>query len=394
MTTNRIKAVVMLSGTLLGSAAGADVVMEQKMNMEAAGALAMMGTSGTIKTMVSGDRGRTENKMEASSGLMRTLAKNANTATIVRLDQEKMINLMPEEKKYSEVSFEQLRQQYQEAMKQLEEVQQSGGLPVSEDECQWSEPVMSVNQTGESERFAGVKASQTLITASQSCTVPDANKSCDMTWTLDYWMAKRMPGDDEILDFQKGMAAAMGGDEQLAMVQAQVRGMMAMFKKGWDEVLSESGDLEGYPVKTVMSMEIGGENCTTGTGQPIAMDEIWGQAANAGLNAATAAAAGEASAAVGGAIAESMGDSVGGSIAGSAVGAASREVIGGLFNKFGKKKKEKEQAQQAEQAAPTTADSVVLIRMTTELTRIEKENVPDSAFEVPAGWKQVDPAGF
>jgi hypothetical protein len=35
----------------------------------------------------------------------------------------------------------------------------------------------------------------------------------------------------------------------------------------------------------VMSLEMGGESCTTGSGQPIAMDDVWGQAVDAGANA-------------------------------------------------------------------------------------------------------------
>ena len=34
---------------------------------------------------------------------------------------------------------------------------------------------------------------QTLITAKQSCTVPETGKSCDVTWNLEYWNARKMP---------------------------------------------------------------------------------------------------------------------------------------------------------------------------------------------------------
>ena len=255
----------------------ADVTLQQNVTVSASGAMSMMGSSGTVTTVISGDRGRTENKMESTSALMKKFAKNVNTATIVLLDDETMLNLAPEKQQYSEITFEQLRAQMEESLAQVEEIGEQGGLPVSEDECHWSPPKMEVIKTKEKQKFAGIKAEQTLISVSQTCTVPDSEKSCNMTWDLEYWNAKRMPGKEEATAFHEGLARAMGGDEALGMAQVYTRGLMAIFKKGWDDVLKEQGKTEGYPVKTVMSLAMGGENCTTATGQPIATDDVWGR---------------------------------------------------------------------------------------------------------------------
>ena len=207
-----------------------------------------------------------------------------------------------------------------------------------------------------------------------------------MVWNMEFWNAKRMPGEEEALAFQKGMARALGGDEALSMVQAQARGLMAMFKDGWEDVLKESGKMEGYPVKTVMSLEMGGESCTTGAGQPIAMDDVWSAAADAGVNSAASSAAGHTGNAVGRQAAESVGGGVGGSIAGSAIGAASREIVSGAFNKFRKKKKKDKPV---EETANPASGRVKIFEITTELTGVDKSDVPDNQFVVPAGWKKV-----
>ena len=144
--------------------------------------------------------------------------------------------------------------------------------------------------------------------------------------------------------------------------------------------------MKGFPVKTVMSLDMGGESCTTGTGQPIAMDDVWNQAADASMNAATASAAGQAGGAVGNATADAVGNSVGGSIAGSAVGAASREVMSGMLNKFRKKKKK---AEPVAETVPTASGFVTLFKIDTEMTSIDEKDVSDKLFEVPAGWKKV-----
>ena len=346
----------------------------------------MMGSSGTVTTVISGDRGRTENHVESNSALIRKFAKNANTATIVLLDDELLLSLAPEKKQYSEMTFEQLRAQMEKSMAEAEKLGEGGGMPVSQDECQWSPPVMKVDKTGEKQKFAGIKAKQTIISVSQTCSVADSDKSCDMIWNMEFWNASRMPGEEEAMAFQKGMARAMGGDDELGMVQAQARGLIAMFKNGWEDVLKESGKMEGYPVKTVMSLEMGGESCTTGAGQPIAMDDVWSGAAEAGTNAAAYSTAAHAGSAAGSQAAQSVGGGVGGSIAGAAVGAASREIISGAFSKFRKKKKKDEPA--ADVANPASG-SVKLFEITTELTGVDENDVPDSAFVIPAGWEKV-----
>lgn len=368
----------------------ADVTLQQNISVEAGGSMSVMNSTGTVTTAVSGNRGRTENRMESTSKLMKTFAKNVNTATIVLLEDEKMLNLMPEQKKYSEVTFEQMRQKMEQGMAQMEEMQ-GGGLPVSEEECQWSEPVVDVEKTRNSQKFAGVKARQTIITATQSCTIPDSGKSCDMKWELEFWNAKKIPGEDEARAFQEGMAKAMGGDELLALAKVNTQGLLGMFKGGWEEVLSESGDLKGYPVKTVMSLAMGGEQCTTPGGQPIAMDDIWSEAGNAAVDAAAGTAASHAGSAVGQKAGEAVGDSVGGSVAGSAIGAASQKLIGGALGKFRKRKKDKEP--KAEVANPA-AGSVTLFKVTTELTGVSDKDIADNQFLVPDGWQKVESASW
>lgn len=369
----------------------ADITLTQHISVEASGAMSMMASEGTVTTMISGNRGRTENQMESKSSLMRKFAKNANTATVVLLNDDRMLTLMPEKQQYSEMSLQQMREKMEKAMAKVEEMPQGSGLPVSEKSCEWSEPVLNVQNTGEKQKFAGVKARQTIVSASQICEDLKTGKSCEMTWNMEYWNAKGMPGRKEAEAFQDGLSKAMGGDEMLSMAKVQTRGLLAMFKKGWDDVLLESDNLKGYPVKTTMSLEIGGSNCTTGAGQPIAMDEMWNSAANAGMDAAAGTAAGHLGSEIGQKTAESLGDSVGGSIAGSAIGAASRELISGAFSKFRKRKKNKE----PEPVAASPADgSITLFKITTELISLSKDSVADNQFVAPGSWKRVDSASW
>lgn len=152
--------------------------------------------------------------------------------------------------------------------------------------------------------------------------------------------------------------------------------------------------MEGYPVKTVMSLEMGGASCITGAGQPIAMDEVWGSAADASMNAATYSASAQAGSAAGSAAASSVGGGIGGSIAGSAVGAASREMVSGMFKKLRKNKQKTEPAAEVASTANTASGSVKLFEIATELTGIDEKDVPDSLFVVPADWEKVSAASW
>ena len=319
----------------------------------------------------------------------------------MRLDKDLIWQLNPDKQQYSEMTFEQMREQMEQAMEQLEQMQQSGSagaLPVSEEDCQWSDPWLDSMDTGEKKRFANVKAKQHIITIEETCTVPESGQTCLLTWTMENWMARRMPGDDETLDFYKILAEKLGTEDMIDGAQAASRSLLTMFKAGWEEALDEMSELKGYPVKTVMQMEIGGESCTVMSGQPIAMDAVWNNALEAGMDAATQTAGMHAEQVIADKTADAMGDSIGGSVASSALGSASSELISGMFKRFGKKKKQTEpdpyedpyeDAPYTTMEADPVVSSAVLFRISTELISINDDKISAQQFELPGGWKKV-----
>ncbi|MEE4173670.1 MAG: hypothetical protein V2I57_05405 [Xanthomonadales bacterium] len=376
---------------LCSGAAAADVTLTQAVRIDAGGTLAMLGSSGTSTTFISGEKARVDNRMEASSGMMAAFAGNMDSSMILRLDREVLWQLDPDSQQYSEMTFDELRAQADEAMAQMEQME--GGMPIDEGECRWSEPKLSVDETGEKERFGGVRAEQTLITASQTCELPEG-KACEVRWALDYWMAKKAPGGEETVAYSDAMARALGGDDAAALVQMQARGLMAMFKQGWDDVLEKTENMKGHPVKTVMTLSLGGPACTTQGGEQIALDDVWSRALDAGVDSAAYSAAGHAGSAAAREAADALGNGVGGSIAGSAVGSATRELASGMFSKFRKNREEKREQERAEtQAAEAEEGFVNLFTISTELTDVDKGRVDASRFEVPAGWTRVSGGG-
>lgn len=371
----------------------ADVTINQNMELSGGGSLAVFSSSGVIKTRVSGDKLRSENHMESKSNMLGGLMPDQDSTTINLLGEERVLTLFPKKQKYSEMSYEQMRAQLARAEAQMEELQQGGqggALPVSEKECEWSDSTFEANKTGEKQRFANVKAEQHIITIQQTCTVPDSDQTCVMTWRMENWMAKRMPGDDEIQAFHRDMAEKMGMDEWAGRFGGASQGLMGMFNEGWDEAIEEVQTLKGYPVKTVMTMEIGGDECTAASGQPIAMDDIWGNALDAGIDSGANTAGYHAGNKVSREAAQAAGGGVGGSIAGSAVGSASGEVISGMLKHFGKKKKKAKPVVEAEPVENANPGSVVLFRISTELTAVNDDKIPAEQFEVPNDWEKTN----
>ena len=366
--------------------AAADLSFSQKITVEGGGGMSMFSSQGKVITHIAGDRSRSESQMEMNSTMMRMAAGSGNTGSIVRLDRELLWNLLPDKRQYSEVTFAEARKQVAEARESME---QSGGsaLPVSEEGCQWSDSKIEVEKTGDKEKIAGLSTRKHVIRMRQSCTDPKSNKTCDMTWVMETWLASKVPAEKEVRKFQQRYIEAMGLGDTGRHVQGPGQAMLAMFGDSWEEVVDELEDIKGYPLRTVMQMGMGGEQCTTESGQPIAMDQIWADASTSAYNAALDQAGYEAGSAAGRAVGESLGGSIAGNIGGAAVGAAAGELIGGFTGMF---KKKKEPVQVENTAPPTEGNrQVTVFRITTEVTQWSENRVPDERFEIPADWKEI-----
>ncbi len=371
---------------VISMAATADVTMTQKFELEAGGSMANLESQGTVTTYVSGDRGRTESNMKSEIVGM----TQANTMVeIDRLDRGVNWRLQEEKRQFSEMTYAEKREQFR---KDQAQATQSNGLPVSEEDCEWSNPRMDVQHPGKRQRFANIKGEQHIIIAEETCVVPSSGQTCVVSWIMETWMAKRMPGVDELRSFRSNVARESGLGDMMTDMPASGRGMVSMFEEGWEDVMDEMMDLEGYPVKTIMQMEMSGDACTSVSGQPIAMDEVWGNAADAGVKAGANTAGYHARWAAQREASRAMGGGASGSIAGQAVGAATGEVVSGLLRHFGEKKKT-----EPEPTAEPTADSApasgpgpaIVFRLSSELTAIDDKLISRDQFEIPVGWKKV-----
>jgi hypothetical protein len=372
------------------SIAHADITYEERIAVEGAGLMAMANMSGTTTTSISGDRARIENDLQMQSRLVRMFARDAGQTTeIVRLDQDKVYDVNPKKKTYSEVSLADKRAEMAKAMDQAKQAQEKQPAPTGMDEsqCEWSDPKVDVKKTGAKATIAGYNAEQTTIVATQSCKDKKSGAVCDVQLSLDQWLAPSMEMSTEQMKFYQAYAEKMGFSGASAKdVTQRAETMFGRYKGIWTEVAAKMKNSKGYPVRSSFAMAFGGPQCTSAE-QAQAQQASLPPAPTAGeIGTAAATSAGQMA---GETAASKAGHSAFGGVAGQIGG----KIAGSLFNR---RKKEEPASTETAAATPTAATTpavsnnmVTPLRITSELVSIKKDSVPASTFEVPAGFKKV-----
>jgi hypothetical protein len=380
---------VVLAIVLMTHPAYADISYKQHIKVDAAGAMSLLASEGDVVTLLSEDKSRSENTITMKSKLAGMFAGSGESANIVRLDKALTWTLFPDEQEYSELTFAQVKAQMEQARQAMQDAQTSGqaggALPVSAEGCQWTDGEVHVEHPSGTEDIAGLTTQKHILRMQQSCTDTTTSKTCDITWLMETWLASNVPGEQEARKFLQAHAAALGLDDVMRQVQGPGQSLLAMFASNWEDVLVEFEKLQGYPMRTVMQMGIGGEQCTTAAGQPIALDGVWADASTAAYNAAIDQTGSEAGSAVGRAAGETLGGSLAGSIGSAAVGAAAGELIGGLSGMF---KRSAPEPAAPEPQAKSASGQVTVFRITTEVTNWNDGPIPAERFDIPPGWKK------
>ena len=399
---SRIQSLFLLIPLALANASSfADVVLEENFSIDGAGLYAMLAMQGKTSTSLTADRSRIDSDLQFKSKLMGTMMRrfagmDGNASQVVRLDQGRVYDLMHAKKQYTEMSFEEMRAAIQQGLQAMEtaaqQQQAAQRLPVSAENCQWSEPVVEAKQTDERATIAGFDAVRATVSLKRSCTDAKTGKTCDMVWTVDRWLASGAPGTDEAAAFALNYAKQLNVDAaSLKAMQARMQQAFSQYKGAWTELMTQAAQFQGYPLRNVLQMSMGGPQCTTESGTQVAADPMFADAVDAGAQAGTGTAVSYGGAAVGQAAAEQTGGGVAGAVAGSAVGAFARELGGSLLGKLKKKKENEAPAvAAAPEAAPAAAAGMIrLFRATSETTSIRSGPLPASTFEVPAGYTKV-----
>jgi len=291
---------------------------------------------------------------------------SAESIEIIDLDKETITHIDVHAKTYTVMTFDQIKQQIANMRQQMEKQQPSqpaAAQPAADPNVKMSFDV-KVRKTGAQKEISGLQSSEAILTmtmtATTAATDQQAQQSGAMAVTNDMWMVPAIPGYDQVRDFYRRMGEKMADASQglgydFSRMLAQNPGASVAL----GDMAKEMRKLDGVPIMQVMRMG------TTLNGQPLPA------ASEAPLPAPPAGPSG-------------------GDVAKQGLSSAISSRIPG-FGGFGKKKQQDpppDQSQNAGQAQPTSS-----ILMETQITTSNFSSAPvdPSHFEIPAGYKQVQP---
>jgi hypothetical protein len=284
---------------------------------------------------------------------------SAESIEIIDLDKETITQIDVQKKIYTVMTFDQIKQAMAKARAEMEK--QQPAQPAAKPEPDAQNVKMSfdvkVRKTGATKQVSGLDSKEAILTMTMTATDTQSQQSGNMAITNDMWMVPEIPGYDKVRDFYRRFA--------LKMADATTIGLGYDFSKmlaqnpgagqALGQMAGEMQKLDGVPVMQVMRMG------TTLNGQPLpAASEAPTPAEPAGPTKGEVAKAG--------------------------LGSALSSRLGGFG--FGKKKQDPPPDQNAAQAQPTSA-----ILMETQITtsNFSSSPVDPSHFEVPAGYRLVQP---
>ncbi len=336
-------------------------------------------TGGTLKDQMTSNPIMSRMMGKAFAATTTTNMVHGNQKAVVRpdateiwdLDAQTMTHIDTAKKTYWTVTFEQMRQAMANAMKQVSQAPQQPQAPTPQPQSNLQTTFqVSVNNTGVTKPVNGVNAQEQMLTL--TVTVTDTSQPLAagtnpavFVVTTDMWVALQDPPElKEIHDFDVRMGQLMmqGVDMSAMMAEAnQAKASTAQLfanQPGAAAALQQMGQemakLKGTRVMTVTSV---GGNAPAG---------------NATASASTSAPGSD--------------QNNTGSVLSSVLPGKLGSVMGGFHKK---------PAPQPAPATPTPASgtsggsNVILMQTTEQMLNFSQDAIPASAFQVPAGYKQV-----
>lgn len=363
-----------VSAALASPAAYADFTYTETTQITGGSIMRIMKVAGTFS----------KTARQAGEPIVSTVIVKGNRMTrigpqrteIVDLDKETITSIDNIKRQYTVVTFEQMRQQMEKAMQKAKEEQQKKST--SEQEAASNTDVkfqVHVRNTGATKEVAGLSANEAILTMAMDATDKKSGQTGSMAITNDLWLAPEISGYDEVKDFYRRYAEKM----QVVFSGALNPAMLAQYPgagQGMADMMKEMSKLKGVPVLQVMRMgtTANGAALPAASEAPLPPPGASPEMPDAGEVAQDAAQ----------------------QIATSAV-ASKMGALGGLaggFGGFGHKKKKAEPAptaepEQVKAAAQPTA--TVLVESNTQLSGFSQSAVDESKFDVPEGYKQIQP---
>jgi hypothetical protein len=293
---------------------------------------------------------------------------SADSIEIIDLDKETITHVDSLKHTYTVMTFEQMRQQMEQARQELQKRQAEHANAAPAPSPNANDVKMSfdvkVRKTGAEKQINGLDSKEAILTMTMNATDQKTQQTGSMAITNDMWMVPAIPGYDQVRDFYKRMAEKMG--PEMAGLGMDM-GKMLVQNPGAGEALEDMGKemqkLEGVPVMQVMRMG------TTANGQPLPA------ASEAPLPPDSSPAM------------PSAGD-VAKQSAASAL--TSHFGLGGFGHKSSKNDPPPSNQNSNQNSTTPPPTAAILMESQTTTSKFSSDPVDATHFDVPAGYKQIE----
>src|ERR1051325_2460364 len=225
-------------GLVAAGSLRADFTYEKTSKITGGAMVAMMKFAGTFSKDVRRANEPINSTIVISGARMSR--KSQFTGSITDLDAETITTINFEKKTYSVITFAQMKQAMEDAMKQMDK-SRADAADVKFD--------VKLKDTGESKNINGIPAHEVVITMTMEGRDQKSGAKGGMDVVSDYWLAPKIAGYDEVRTFYRRMA------EKLNWVPG-AGGMLNRpdIAKGMSELYKEGAKLDGIPVLQLVKM--------------------------------------------------------------------------------------------------------------------------------------------
>lgn len=287
----------------------------------------------------------------------RLARKSQLTGSVIDLDAETITTINFEKKTYFTMTFAQMKEAMDNAMKQMNQSKDPDAPDMQFD--------IKLNDTGQTRNINGIATHEVIVTMTMQGTDQKSGAKGGLNVVTDSWLAPKVAGYDEVREFYRRMATKMNW----------VPGAGGMFNRpdiarGMSEVYKEGAKMDGIPVMQLVKMGGTVENA------PQNSDGSQSQSQPQSTSSSSSS---------------SSSSSPPPTSVGSAIGSA----LGGRFGLGRKRNQSQDQSSNSTSGQQGSGNngnaSGSLMEMTIELTNYSALPADPALFAVPAGFRQVEP---
>lgn len=294
-----------------------------------------------------------------------------DSISVIDLDKETMTEINLKDKTYAVITFEEMKQAMEEMARRMSQQQQAQTAP-SDAQIEFK---IDVKETGNTKEISGLNTREFMMLMGWKITDAKTGQSADMNMDTQMWMAKDIPGYDEVRKFYLRMSQKIAWAP--GMASNAMAAMQPNVRQGMNKLVQEAQKLEGTPVVQVTKMKMVGANGEIPDIPEMQMPGMREAMQREAANTATREAGYQAARATGGRM-------------GGLAGTAAAGALGGMMGGFGKKKKKEEEPKTADKQPEAAKGDGTYMEITNTTSDWSTADVDGSRFTPPAGFKEVE----